>query len=151
MRGERYTDYESYLVRYEYIQMQFVRVLLEKEKLLTRTLPSAIRYDKDKVQNTIDDNPLEDYIISVEEKELDVKIARLRRHLDDWRVLMDVKEGELRKSQVLIDRVYVMKYLDGLSVNKICRILHYEKTRIYELLTEIAKNGKLMCYNITVE
>lgn len=142
MRGERYTDYESYLVRYEHIQMQFVRVLLEKEKLLTRTLPSAIRYDKDKVQNTIDDNPLEDYIISVEEKELDIKIARLRRHLDDWRVLMDVKEGELRKSQVLIDRVYVMKYLDGLSVNKICRILHYEKTRIYELLTEIAKNGK---------
>ena len=142
MRGERYTDYESYLVRYEHIQVQFVRVLLEKEKLLTRTLPSAIRYDKDKVQNTIDDNPLEDYIISVEEKELDVKIARLRRHLDDWRVLMDVKEGELRKSQVLIDRVYVMRYLDGLSVNKICRILHYEKTRIYELLTEIAKNGK---------
>ena len=142
MKGERYTDYESYLVRYENIQMQFVRVLLEKEKLLTRTLPSAIRYDKDKVQNTIDDNPLEDYVISVEEKELDVKIARLRRHLDDWRVLMDVKEGELRKSQVLIDRVYVMKYLDGLSVNKICRILHYEKTRIYELLTEIAKNGK---------
>ena len=142
MKGERYTDYESYLVRYEHIQVQFVRVLLEKEKLLTRTLPSAIRYDKDKVQNTIDDNPLEDYVISVEEKELDIKIARLRRHLDDWRVLMDVKEGELRKSQVLIDRVYVMKYLDGLSVNKICRILHYEKTRIYELLTEIAKNGK---------
>ena len=142
MKGERYTDYESYLVRYEHIQVQFVRVLLEKEKLLTRMLPSAIRYDKDKVQNTIDDNPLEDYIISVEEKELDVKIARLRRHLDDWRVLMDVKEQELRKSQVLIDRVYVMKYLDGLSVNKICRILHYEKTRIYELLTEIAKNGK---------
>ncbi len=142
MKGERYTDYESYLVRYEHIQVQFVRVLLEKEKLLTKTLPSAIRYDKDKVQNTIDDNPLEDYVISVEEKELDIKIARLRRHLDDWRVLMDVKEGELRKSQVLIDRVYVMRYLDGLSVNKICRILHYEKTRIYELLTEIAKNGK---------
>ena len=142
MKGERYTDYESYLVRYEHIQMQFVRVLLEKEKLLTRTLPCAIRYDKDKVQNTIDDNPLEDYIISVEEKELDVKIARLRRHLDDLGVLMDVKEQELRKSQVLIDRVYVMRYLDGLSVNKICRILHYEKTRIYELLTEISKNGK---------
>lgn len=142
MRGERYIDYENYLVRYERIQRAFIGVLLEKEKLLTRTLPCAIRYDKDKVQNTIDDNPLEDYIISVEENELDVKIERLRRHLDDWRVLMDVKEQELRKSQVLIDRVYVMKHLDGLSVNKICRILHYEKTRIYELLTEIAKNGK---------
>ena len=142
MRGERYIDYERYLVRYESIQERFVKVLLEKERLLTRTLPSAIRYDKDKVQNTIDDNPLEDYIIGVEEEELDAKISRLRRYLDDWRVLMDVKEGELRKSQVLIDRVYVMRYLDGLSVNKICRILHYEKTRIYELLTEIAKNGK---------
>lgn len=142
MRGERYIDYESYLVRYEHIQVQFVHVLLEKEKLLTRTLPCAIRYDKDKVQNTIDDNPLEDYVISVEEQELDIKIARLRRHLEDWRVLMDVKEEELRKSQVLIDRVYVMRYLDGLGVNKMCRILHYEKTRIYELLTEIAKNGK---------
>lgn len=142
MKGERYIDYESYLVRYEHIQAQFVRVLLEKEKLLTRTLPCAIRYDKDKVQNTIDDNPLEDYVISAEEQELDIKIARLRRHLEDWRVLMDVKEEELRKSQVLIDRVYAMRYLDGIGVNKMCRILHYEKTRIYELLTEIAKNGK---------
>lgn len=142
MRGERYIDYEWYLVRYESIQERFVKVLLEKERLLTRTLPSAIRYDKDKVQNTIDDNPLEDYIIGVEEKELDVKISCLRHHLEDWRVLMDVKEEELRKSQVLIDRVYVMRYLDGIGVNKMCRILHYEKTRIYELLTEIAKNGK---------
>ena len=139
---ERYIDYERCKARYEEIQEQFVRILLEKERLITRTMPSAIRYDKDKVQNTIDDNPLEDYVISAEEKNLDKKIQRWRKHLDNWRVLMEVKECELRKSTVLIDRVYVMRYLDGYGVNKVCKILHYEKSRIYQILQGIEDNLK---------
>lgn len=138
-----YMEYERVKSKYARLQEQFCKILLEKERLMTRTMPSAIRYDKDKVQNAVDDNPLEDYVISVEEKGLDAKIARFRTLLDDWKMMLDVKEQELRKSKEIINRVYVCRYLDGYSVNRMCRALHYEKSRIYQFLEEIEeKIGK---------
>lgn len=142
MTEERYLEYECIKAKFVDLQEQFAKVLLEKERLFTRTLPSAIRYDKDKVQTTVDDNPLEDFIISAEEKKLDVKIKRLRHHLNDWGVLLSVKEVALRKSTSLTDRIYVMRYLDGYGVNKMCKILHYEKSRIYQILQGIEDNLK---------
>lgn len=142
MNDEQYLDYEYTKAKYVELQERFAKVLLEKERLFTRTLPSAIRYDKDKVQSTVDGSPLEDFVIDVDTKEIDVKIKRLRRHLNDWGVLLAVKETALRKSTAIIDRVYIMRYLDGYSVNRICRALHYEKSRIYELLRVIDRKSK---------
>lgn len=142
MTEERYLEYECIKAKFVDLQEQFAKVLLEKERLFTRTLPSAIRYDKDKVQTTVDGNPLEDFVISAEEKRLDAKIKRLRHHLSDWGVLLSVKEVALRKSTSLTDRIYVMRYLDGYGVNKMCKILHYEKSRIYQILQGIEDNLK---------
>ncbi len=142
MTEERYLEYECIKAKFVDLQEQFAKVLLEKERLFTRTLPSAIRYDKDKVQTTVDGNPLEDFVISAEEKRLDAKIKRLRHHLSDWGVLLSVKEVALRKSTLLTDRIYVMRYLDGYGVNKMCKILHYEKSRIYQILQGIEDNLK---------
>ena len=110
---ELYLEYERIKNKYAAVQEQFAQALMEKERLFTRTLPSAIRYDKDKVQNSVDDNPLEDFVISAEEKELDGKISRFRTLLDDWRVLLEVKEAELRKSKDIFNIIYVMRYIDG--------------------------------------
>lgn len=142
MNDEQYLDYEYTKAKYVELQERFAKVLLEKERLFTRTLPSAIRYDKDKVQSTVDGSPLEDFVINVDTKEIDIKIKRLWRHLNDWGVLLAVKESALRKSTAIIDRVYIMRYLDGYSVNRICRALHYEKSRIYELLRVIDRKSK---------
>ena len=138
--AELYMEYERVRSKYTRLQEQFCKIILEKERLITRTMPSAIRYDKDKVQNTIDGNPLENYVISAEEKGIDDKIARFRTLLDDWKLLLDIKEQELRKSKDIINRVYVCRYLDGFSVNRICRALHYEKSRIYQFLEQISLN-----------
>ena len=142
MTEERYLEYECIKAKFVDLQEQFAKVLLEKERLFMQTLPSAIRYDKDKVQSTADGSPLEDFVVSIDTKELDIKIKRLRHHLNDWGVLLAVKETALRKSTTLTDRIYVMRYLDGYSVNKICRALHYEKSRIYELLRVIDRKSK---------
>ena len=139
---EKYLEYEQIKAKYTDLQERFAKVLLEKERLFMQTLPGAIRYDKDKVQSTADESPLEDYVVNVDTKELDVKIKRLRHHLNDWGVLLSVKETALRKSTTTTDRIYVMRYLDGCSVNKICRTLHYEKSRIYELLRVIDRKSK---------
>lgn len=139
---EKYLEYEQIKAKYTDLQERFAKVLLEKERLFMQTLPSAIRYDKDKVQSTADGSPLEDFVVSIDTKELDIKIKRLRHHLNDWGVLLAVKETALRKSTTLTDRIYVMRYLDGCGVNKMCKLLHYEKSRIYELLRVIDRESK---------
>lgn len=130
--AELFVEYERLKTRYAAVQDSFAQALMEKERLFTQTLPSAIRYDKDKVQSTVDGSPLEDFVISVDTKELDVKIARYRILLDDWRVLMDVKERELRQSKEICNTIYVMRYLDGYSVSRIAKLLHYNRQYIYK-------------------
>lgn len=152
---ELYLDYERIKLKYTTLQEQFARVLLEKERLYTKTLPSAIRYDKDKVMTTVDGNPLEDFVISVEDKSLDDKIERFRQLMKDWAVLLEVKEGELRRSRDIFNRIYVLKYLDNYSVSRIAKILHYDRTQIYRKLKQMWKRCNKMqletCYNNTVE
>ena len=152
---ELYIDYEHIKIKYTALQEQFAHILLEKERLYTKTLPSAIRYDKEKVLSTIDGNPLEEFVINVEDKALDDKIDRFRQLLKDWAVLLEVKEGELRRSKDVYNRIYVLKYLDNYSVSRIAKVLHYERTQIYRKLKQMWKRCNKMqqdtCYNITVE
>jgi hypothetical protein len=139
---ELYLEYERIKNKYAAVQEQFAQALMEKERLFTRTLPSAIRYDKDKVQNSVDDNPLEDFVISAEEKELDGKISRFRTLLDDWRVLLEVKEAELRKSKDIFNIIYVMRYIDGYPVSRIAKLLHYNRQWIYKKIRIMWKSDK---------
>ena len=124
---ELYIEFERISNKYSALQKAFTETLLEKERLFMQTLPGAIRYDKDKVQTTADGSPLEDYVVNVDTKELDAKLARYRSLLDDWKVLMEVKEAELRKSKDIYNRIYVLRYLDNYSVARISRILHYNR------------------------
>lgn len=139
MNSERYLDYERYKAKFTELQESFAKVLLEKERLFTRTLPRAIQYDKDKVQNTIDGNPLENFVITAEEKELDVKIAKYRQEMSDWKLLLDIKERELRQSRAMLDRVYVCRYLDGCSIKRMCGLLSYSRPQIYRKLSQLNK------------
>lgn len=136
---ERFIEYERCKAMYAKLQEAFARALMEKERLFTRTLPSAIRYDQDKVQSTIDGNPLEDFVISLEDKELEERISSYRQHLKDWGMLLDIKEKELRQSRILLDRVYVCRYLDGLSIKRMCGVLNYSRPQVYRKLSQLNK------------
>ena len=152
---ELYLEYERIKTKYTALQEQFAKILLEKERLYTKTLPSAIRYDKEKVMSTIDGNPLEEFVINVEDKALDEKITRFRELLTDWAVLLEAKERELRRSKDIFNKIYVLKYLDNYSVSRIAKILHYDRTQIYRKLKQMWKRCNKMqqeaSYNSTVE
>lgn len=152
---ELYLEYERIKTKYTALQEQFAKILLEKERLYTKTLPSAIRYDKEKVMSTIDGNPLEEFVINVEDKALDEKIARFRELLTDWVVLLETKERELRRSKDIFNKIYVLKYLDNYSVSRIAKVLHYDRTQIYRKLKQMWKRCNKMqqeaSYNSTVE
>lgn len=137
-----YPEYVEYKSKYEELQNRFASLLLEKEKLFTDTFPRGITYDKDKVQCMPDDNPLERYAVIMDEKQIDEKLDTLRRQIKDWSILIEVKENELRKSKDIPDRIFTLRYLDGVSVSRISNIVSYSKKQIYRILGKIEKRVK---------
>ena len=134
-----YIEYEQYRCKYLDLQEQFNHFLTEKERILTKTLPNAIRYDKDKTSSSLDGNPLEDYVIELEESKVDESLDRIRQLLEDRERLLQLKEKELRMSQDVYDRIYRMKYLDCMGTNKIAKIMHYSRSQVYRILENIKK------------
>lgn len=134
-----YPEYEQYKARYNDLQNIFASFLLEKESLFTKTLPNAIRYDKDRVQSSIDGNMLESYVIKLEDSRIDEKLDHVRQTLQDWEILLDAKERDLRKSQDKYDRIYTFKYLDGYGIKKICKIMNYSRAQTYRMIGQIEK------------
>lgn len=138
-----YLDYEIYKTKYLDLQEQFNEILLEKEFLITKTMPKAIRYDKDITTTGVpDDNPLETYVEKLEDSKIDERLDMIRGLIDDRKRLLELKEIELRASQDLYDKVYRMKYLDGYGINRIAKILHYSRAQIYRIYGEINKKCK---------
>lgn len=132
-----YKTYEEYKNRYYMTQQNYNDLLTEKERLFVRTQPNAIRYDKLNVKSSPNSNVLEDYVIEKEKKQLDRRIAEMKVLLDDRRNLMLLKEAELRKSKDMYDRIYTMRYLEDMSVERIAKKVNYSVSQVYRILTKI--------------
>lgn len=147
-----YPEYVEYKSKYEELQNRFASLLLEKEKLFTDTFPRGITYDKDKVQCMPDDNPLERYAVTMDEKQIDEKLDTLRRQIKDWSILIEVKENELRKSKDIPDRIFTLRYLDGVNAGRIPSLVNYSKRQTYRILGRISKTiskNEKMAQNVT--
>ena len=118
-------------------QQNYNDLLTEKERLFVRTQPNAIRYDKLNVKSSPNSNVLEDYVIEKEKTQLDRRIAEMKVLLDDRRNLMLLKEAELRKSKDMYDRIYTMRYLEDMSVERIAKKVNYSVSQVYRILTKI--------------
>ena len=141
-----YPEYEKTKSRFYDSQRRFATLLMEKEAIFANTLPSGIRYDKDVVQVTPSD-PMERYVEDLED--IEKKLSQVRDSVKDWEILLTVKERELRESKEIPDRVYVMRYLDKLSINKVSNNLSYSKRQIFRIINKIEKNIN-MAHNVTL-
>lgn len=134
-----YLEYERLKSKYRRIQDQYDDVLTEHERLFTKTLPKAITYDKDTVQSSPSTDMMVNYVISEEEKGIDEQLKKLKKLLKERRRLLIAKEEELRKSQNKNDKIYTLKYLEGMGVNKIANTLHYSVSQVYRIVQRIEK------------
>lgn len=141
-----YPEYEKTKSRFYDSQRRFAQLLMEKERIFANTLPCGIRYDKDVVQSS-PTVPLETYVADLEE--IEKKLSQVRDSVKDWEILLSVKERELRESKEIPDKVYVMRYLDKMSVNKVSNNLSYSKRQIFRILNKIEKNIN-MAHNVTL-
>jgi hypothetical protein len=148
-----YKVYERYKKAYYESQEEFHNVLNKKEELFQKTQPQSTDYNKDKSSGGKPSNSFDNYLISLQEKDIDNKLNRCRKIMKDRKLLLELKEEELRKSKNKYDVAYVCRYLDNMSVKQIERKMAYCKTQVYGILKDIErnvkteKNGKKLCYN----
>ena len=143
-----YPEYEEYKRKYQYFLNRFNQILSRKEDMLMKTLPSAIRYDKDHVQSSPSSNVLDEYVIALDESQIDSELAKVKELIEDRGRLLDLKEKQLRDSAEINDKIYVMKYLDGYGIGKISKILNYSRSQVYRVLDKIQKRCDKMRQNL---
>ena len=146
-----YPEFERYKIKYSSLQEQFKGLLDEKERLFTKALPNAIRYDRERVQSSPNCNPLEEYAIAIDEAGIDKALSEARTLLQDWEKLLDMKGQELERSQDVYDKIYRYRIINNYGINKISRILGYSKSQVYRKLGQVKKTcdkmRKEICYD----
>lgn len=140
-----YPEYESCKAKVTELQEQFDKLVTEKERIFAKALPNAVRYDKENVQTSTNVNVQEEYVIALDEKQIDEKLEQARALLKDRTELLEMKKKKLFESQDLHDKVYRMRYVERFGIKKIARILYYSRTHIYRILDEI-ENDVTKCY-----
>lgn len=135
-----YITYEEYKNRYYAVQTQYNRILAEKEKLFAETQPKAMNLDKVVVDGGKRSNAFDNYLLIKERKQIDKRLAEVKSILADRKSLLESKEVELKNSKEWIDKLYIYKYIENLSIKKILHLIPYEEAQIYRMLKEIKDN-----------
>lgn len=132
-----YVDYVILKQSYDESSRRLTELLDKKEEAFTRTLPNAIRYDLQKVMHSVSENsPLDDYVMDIERIEEQIREARMLVY--QRKEVLDMKEQELRASEDIDDRIYVLRFIQHLKTDQIARKLHYSNRRsIYYHLNKI--------------
>lgn len=142
-----YLDYEAYRIRLWDSQKVYDQILTEKEQLFAMTQPHGVQFDKERVAGGSQDSAFDRYLLQKEAKKIDLRLNEARAIMVDRAELMRQKEAELRQSQEILDRLYCLRVLDKMKIQKITRTLNYSESHIYRMLGEIYREIKKMREN----
>ena len=134
-----YVEYEKYLNRYRSTQAKVDEILTEKEAIFLKTQTQGIRYDLEKITGGAYTNIFESYVIDLEKKKIDERLQEAKSLLEERKMLLDMKERELRNSKELYDKIYRMRYIDNLSPYNIGERIGYSTSQVYRILDKINK------------
>ena len=122
------------------LHWQYLRLKAKHDELETCLLPAAIRYDKDKVQSSPDDQMSK---ICAEIHELEIEMAKVQR-----KKFIQIEKIE-KAVNALADEertALTMRYINRVSVSIIADAMGYSEKRIYQFMdqggAQIAKNLK---------
>ena len=93
--------------------------------------------------NNLNNDAFLNYLCKTEK--IDNEIIILNKEIKMLSKYLKAMENSLRNINGSLEKVFVLRYIDGLSVKQICRELHYSKTHVYRKLSiirKILKDGK---------
>lgn len=129
---------EHYKLNEEYkeAKKEFEKALAKKSQLLYSVVPKAANFENELVKDS-SSNKFLNYTIKMEEIDKEINVRRNLRDVLEYR--LKLKEIELNNSSNILDKVYLLKYVDERKVRYICIKTNYSKTQIYRILEEIKK------------
>ena len=137
-----YHEYADLRKKYIDTQRKYEEVLTEKENLFVKTLPSAIKYDSEKVKSSSFKNTFDDYLIKKEEKRIDERLEEAKTILDGRRELLVAKKEELQQSSKIEDTIYLLRYVNNEKIKAIAVKIGYSESQIHRVLKIIRKSLK---------
>lgn len=129
---------EHYHLNEEYkeAKKEFEKALAKKSQLLYSVVPKSANFENELVKGS-SSNKFLNYTIKMEEIDKEINVRRNLRDVLEYR--LKLKEIELNNSSNILDKVYLLRYVDERKVRYICIKTNYSKTQIYRILEEIKK------------
>lgn len=133
-----YIEYHTLAKEYKELDKNYDKILEKKARAILNTQPGAVDTSKDNVSGGKKKNPIEVFVEELEKIEPELNKARNDRDLKGY--FLKKKEIELRSSQEVNDRLYVMYYLDNMKVKHIAYKVSYTREWTYELIGKLRES-----------
>lgn len=122
------------------LNIAYIRLksLKERKRLyFEATQPKASRYDEPVVMSSVSNDMYSIYVGKIEN--IDKCIKEVEEEIDILEHNLRIMELTLRKLKGSIEKIFVAKYIDGLTINQMCRKFNYSRPQIYRKLNIIKK------------
>lgn len=133
--------YEEAKTRYIRTQIRYAELLAQKEEIFQKTQPNAVQFDRDVVTGSGGANPLEEYVIKLEN--LDWHLGMVASMMDNAAFLLKHAKEYLMESPDFRDKVYRMRFIQKMRVQRIAEIVHYSEATVWRTLRQIQKERKV--------
>ena len=136
---QHYLEHNTRFCDYLLAKENLINITNEKDAVQARTEPK-ISYEE-RVSGT-PKNKTEEYVIEMERRQLNRRIAEAEAIIKAKKYLLDLAEEELRKSRDIYDLVYTKRWIDHKRPKDIYRELDlmgmgYSRSHIYEIIKRI--------------
>ena len=139
-----YLEYEESRLRYREAVNTYNAIVAEKEELFARTQPKSVKYDQERVSGGMPQNPFEEYVITMEKRRVNERLAEAKSIVDERKRILEHREWELRRSTDIADRVYCRRMLDKWRIARICKETHYQEAQVHRYLHDIREQIKMI-------
>ena len=117
-------------------------VLDEWEQIFARTQPHGQSTDAVRVQTSPTNDALDRYLAEKERRNIDSRIKEARAIAENRKALLDNALEALTRSAEPMDRVYLLRFCRGFSVERIAQEVHYSESHVYRMLRWIRRNTR---------
>jgi hypothetical protein len=116
-----------------------LQTLKEQKKMyFEKTQPKSKKIDGEMVTSSkVANNVFLDYVDRTER--IDIQIDIIKKEIALLECYLKKMEYNLRSMKGILERVFVARYIDGLSVNQISDKVNYSSVQVYRYLRTIKK------------
>jgi DNA-directed RNA polymerase specialized sigma24 family protein len=129
------SDVYTFLYQVQVKDDEINRCIIQRDALVSCLMPAGMRYDKDKVQTSPDDQLGE---IGARIADIDTYIRRLQR--EKAHAIIEISDAVNRLESKYEKLVLLRFYITGMSVRQIADMMHYSMRQVYYYKKQGAQN-----------